>query len=165
MESNIISLSGVQCAGKTVVAQHLKSLISESVIYDGKRELKRYLDNPDKQGIVIIVEYASSILFPVGHLDAASTDRFSKCGLIDSQYFQKGKHFFLDLQSEKTQHERLLERHNEYVGGYTQIIGKEYAHRAQYLRMLSDKGYFTKVIVVDEKSIDEITQEIMDEIA
>ncbi len=164
MESNIISLSGVQCAGKTVVAQHLKRFIPKSVIYDGKRELKRYLDNPDKKGIVFIVEYASSILFPVGHLDGASTDRFSKCGLIDSQYFQKGKHFFLDLQSEKTQHERLLERYNGYDGGYAQIIGKEYAHRSQYLRMLSDKGYFTKVIVVDEKSIDEITQEIMDEI-
>ena len=164
MKYNIISLSGVQCAGKTVVAYHLSSLIPESVVYDGKREFKRYLDNPDNKGIVIIVEYASSILFPVGHLDGASIDRFSKCGLIDSQYFQKGKHFFLDLQSEKTQHERLLERHNGYDGGYTQIIAKEYAHRAQYLRMLSDKGYFTKVIVVDEKSIDEITQEIMDEV-
>ena len=41
MQSNIISLSGVQCSGKTTVAQHLKRLIPESVIYDGKREFKR----------------------------------------------------------------------------------------------------------------------------
>ena len=163
MRSNIISLSGVQCAGKTVVAYHLKTLIPEAVIYDGKRELKRYLDNPDENGTVIIVEYASSILFPVGHLDAASVDRFAKCGLVDKQYFQNGKHFLLDLQSEKTQRERLLERHNGF-DGYARIIMKEYAHRSQYLRMLGDKGYFTKVIVVDDKSIEEITREIMDEI-
>ena len=66
MQSNIISLSGVQGAGKTTVAQHLKTLIPKSVIFDGKREFKRYLDNQDKKGIVIIAEYASSILFPVG---------------------------------------------------------------------------------------------------
>ena len=41
---------------------------------------------------------------------------------------------------------------------------KEYVHRTQYLRMLSDKGYFTKVIIVDEKSIDKITEEIMEAI-
>ena len=163
MRSNIISLSGVQCAGKTVVAYHLKTLIPEAVIYDGKRELKRYLENPDKKGVVIIVEYASALLFPVGHLDAASIDRFAKCGLIDSQHFEKGKHFLLDLQSEKTQHERLLEREGGF-DGYAQTIMKEYPYRSQYLRMLGDKGYFTKVIVVDDKSIDEITQEIMDEI-
>ena len=165
MQSNIISLSGVQGAGKTTVAQHLKTLIPKSVIFDGKREFKRYLDNQDKKGIVIIAEYASSILFPVGHLNEASIDRFSKCGLIDSQYFEKGKHFFLDLQSEKTQHERLLKRHNGKDNEYIQIIRKEYVYRSQYLRMLSNKGYFTKVICVDEKSIDKITQEIMDVIA
>ena len=45
MRSNIISLSGVQCAGKTAVAQNLKRFIPESVIYDGKREFKRYVNN------------------------------------------------------------------------------------------------------------------------
>ena len=163
MESNIISLSGVQCAGKTVVANHLGRLMPEAAIYDGKRELRRYLDNPDIKGPVIIVEYASSLLFPVGHLDGTSVDRFAECGLLDSQYFQKGKHFFLDLQSEKTQQERLLERYNGF-DGYARIIMKEYAHRSQYLRMLGDEGYFTKVIVVDDMSIEEITEEIMDEI-
>ena len=54
MQSNIISLSGVQCSGKTTVAQHLKRLIPESVIYDGKREFKRYVNNQHKKGIVII---------------------------------------------------------------------------------------------------------------
>ena len=165
MQSNIISLSGVQGAGKTTVAQHLKKLIPESVIFDGKREFKRYLDNQHKKDIVIIAEYASSLLFPVGHLNEASIDRFSKCGLIDSRYFEKGKHFFLDLQSEKTQHERLLKRHNGIDNGYIQIIRKEYVHRSKYLRMLSDKGFFTKIICVDEKSVDKITQEIMDVIA
>ncbi len=162
MESNIISLSGVQGAGKTTVAYHLRTLIPESVIYDGKREFKIYLEDPDKKGIVIISEYASSILFPVGHLSEGSVDRFSKCGLIDSQYFEKGKHFFLDVQSEKTQHERLLERNNGLNDGYIRTIMKEYVHRSQYLRMLANKAYFTKVICVDEKSVDEITQEIMD---
>ncbi len=165
MESNIISLSGVQGAGKTTLAYHLKSLIPESVVYDGKREFKRYLEDPDKNGIVIISEYASSIVFPVGHLSEGSTDRFSKCGLIDSQYFEKGKHFFLDIQSEKIQHERLLKRYNGIDNGYIQIIREEYGHRSQYFRMLANKGYFTKVICVDDKSIDEITQEIMDLIA
>ena len=47
---------------------------------------------------------------------------------------------------------------------YIKIIGTEYVHRSKYLRMLSDKGYFTKTICVDGMSIDEITQEIMDEI-
>lgn len=164
MQSNIISLSGVQCAGKSVVAEHLKSLIPNSVIYDGKRELKRYLNNPDKNGIVIIVEYASSILFPVGHLNSVSTDRFLKCGLIDRRHFQKGKHFFLDLQSEKTQHKRLLERTNGTDNEYNKIIGREYVYRSQYLRMLSNRGYFTKTICVDEKSIEEISQVIMDTI-
>ena len=58
-----------------------------------------------------------------------SIDRFSKCGLIDSQYFEKGKHFFLDLQSEKTQHERLLKRHNGKDNEYIQIIRKEYVYQ------------------------------------
>lgn len=165
MQSNIISLSGVQCSGKTTVAQHLKRLIPESVIYDGKREFKRYVNNQHKKGIVIISEYASSILFPDGHLNEASINRFLKCGLIDSRYFQKGKHFFLDLQSEITQHERLLKRHNGKDNEYIQIIRKEYVYRSQYLRMLSNKGYFTKVICVDKKLIDKITQEIMDVIA
>ena len=87
---------------------------------------------------------------------------FLKCGLIDSQYFEKGKHFFLDVQSEKTQHERLLERNNGINDGYIRTIMKEYVHRSQYLRMLANKAYFTKVICVDEKSVEEITQEIMD---
>ena len=164
MQSNIITLSGAQGSGKTTVAYHLKTLIPDSVIYDGKREFKRYLEDPHKKGTVIIVEYASSILFPIGHLNEGSIDRFSKCGLIDSQYFEKGKHFFLDLLSEKTQHERLLKRYNGIDNGYIQTIRKEYVHRSQYLRMLANKGYFTKVICVDEKSIEEITQEIMDEI-
>ena len=112
-----------------------------------------------------ISEYASSILFPDGHLNEASINRFLKCGLIDSRYFQKGKHFFLDLQSEITQHERLLKRHNGKDNEYIQIIRKEYVYRSQYLRMLSNKGYFTKVICVDKKLIDKITQEIMDVIA
>ena len=162
MESNIISLSGVQGAGKTTLAYHLRTVIPESVVYDGKREFKIYLEYPDKKGIVIISEFASSILFPVGHLSEGSEDRFSKCGLIDSQYFEKGKHFFLDVQSEKTQHERLLERNNGINDGYIRTIMKEYVHRSQYLRMLANKAYFTKVICVDEKSVEEITQEIMD---
>ena len=163
MRSNIISLSGVQCAGKTVVADQLGRLMPEVVIYDGKIELKRYLENPDKKGIVIIVEYASALLFPFGYLDPTNIDRFAKCGLVDKQHFEKGKHFLLDLQSEKIQHERLLEREGGF-DGYAQTIMKEYPYRSQYLRMLGDKGYFTKVIVVDDKSIEEITREIMDEI-
>lgn len=165
MRSNIISLSGVQGAGKTTVAYHLRNFIPESVIYDGKREFKRYLNNLDKKIPVIISEYASSILFPHANLNEASINRFLECGLIDRRYFQKGKHFFLDLQSEITQHERLLKRHYGKNKEYVQIIGKEYVYRSQYLRMLSNKGYFTKVICVDEKSIDKITQEIMDVIA
>ena len=165
MESNIISISGVQGSGKTTVAYHLKSLIPDTVIYDGKRELERYLGNPDKKGTVIIVEYTSSILFPHANLNAATVDRFLNCGLIDKQYFQKGKHFFLDLQSVETQSERLLKRHDRMGKGYIKMIGKEFVHRSKYLRMLSDKGYFTKTICVDGMSIDEITQEIMDEIA
>lgn len=163
MQPNIITLSGVQGAGKTTVAYHLKGLIPNSVVFDGKREFKRYLDNQQTEGPVIIAEYASSIVFPAGYLDPDNTDRFSKCDLIDSQYFQKGKHFFLDIQSEKVQYERLLKR--EGGNGYIQTMRKEYVHRSQYFRMLADKGYFTKVIVVDDKSIDVITQEIMDVIA
>ena len=161
MKSNILSISGVQGAGKTVVADNLHRCIPDSVIYDGKYELRRYLDNPQDKGTVIIVEYASSLLFPVGHLDPSSIDRFLKCGLLDKHHFEKGKHFFLDLQSESIQHERLRERFGN-GNGYTEIIRKEYEYRSQYLRMLSDKGYFTKTIVVDDKSIDEITEEIMD---
>ena len=161
MKSNIISLSGVQCAGKTVVADNLQRLLSNSVIFDGKRELQIYLDNPQDKGTVIIVEYASSILFPVGHLGPSSIDRFLKCGLIDKHYFEKGKHFFLDLQSDGIQHERLIERHGN-SNEYTDIIRQEFVYRSKYLRMLSVKGYFTKTIVVDDKSIDEITQEITD---
>lgn len=164
MRSNIISLSGVQCAGKTVVADQLGRLMPEAAIYDGKRELKRYLEKPDKEGVVIIVEYASALLFPVGYLDPTNVDRFAKCGLIDRQYFEKGKHFLLDLQSEKIHRERLLEREGG-LDGYALTMMKEYPHRSQYLRMLGDKGYFTKIIVVDDMAIDEIAQEIMDEIA
>ena len=164
MRSNIITLTGVQGAGKTTVAYHLRSLIPDSVIYDGKREFRRYLENQQDNGIVIIAEYASSIVFPVGHLSEGSIDRFAKCDFIDSQYFQKGKHFFLDVLSEKTQHERLLKRYGGIDNGYIQLMRKEYVYRSQYFRMLANEGYFTKVIVVDDKSIEQITQEIMDEI-
>ncbi len=162
MRSNIISLSGVQGAGKSTVAEHLKTHIPDSIIYDGKREFKIYLENQEETGTVIIVEYASVILFPDGYLDPRNTKRFSKCDLIDVQYFQKGKHFFLDVLSEMTQYERLLKRNNGIDSGYVQLMGKEYVSRSQYLRMLANKGYFTKVISVDEKSVDTITQEIMD---
>lgn len=165
MQSNIISLSGVQGAGKTTVAEHLRTYIPDSIIYDGKREFKRYLDNPEETRTVIIVEYASSILFPEKNLDSTSTKRFSKCDLIDVQYFQQGKHFFLDVLSEMTQYERLLKRYNGVDNGYIQLMRKEYVYRSQYLRMLASKGYFTKVISVDEKSVDKITQEILDVIA
>lgn len=165
MESNIISLSGVQGAGKTTVAEHLSTYIPNSIIYDGKREFKRYLDNQEETRTVIIVEYASSILFPEKNLDSTSTKRFSKCEFIDVQYFQKGKHFFLDILSEITQYERLLKRHYGVDNGYIQLMRKEYVYRSQYLRMLANKGYFTKVISVDKKSVDKITQEIMDVIA
>lgn len=162
MQSNIISLSGVQGAGKTTVAEHLKTYIPDSIIYDGKREFKIYLENQQETGTVIIVEYASVILFPDGYLGSRNTKRFSKCDLIDVQYFQQGKHFFLDVLSEMTQYERLLKRNNGIDSGYVQLMRKEYVYRSQYLRMLANKGYFTKVISVDEKSVDEITQEIMD---
>ena len=162
MESNIISLSGVQCAGKSTIAYRLKSLIPESVIYGGTRELKRYLDNPDQKGTVIIVEYASSLLFPHRNITSTTADRFSKCGLLDRAYFQKGKHFFLDLQSEKTQYERLLERNFGQDDGYIRTIRKEYVYRSEYLRMLADKGYFTKTISVDDMSVVDITHEIME---
>lgn len=164
MKSNIISLSGVQGAGKTAVAEHLRTYIPDSIIYDGKIGFKRYLDNQQEKGTVIIVEYVSVILFPDEWLDERNIKRFSKCGLIDRKYFQKGKHFFLDIESEMTQYERLLKRHNGIDNGYIQLMRKEYVHRTQYLRMLSDKGYFTKVIIVDEKSIDKITEEIMEAI-
>ena len=164
MRSNIISLSGVQGSGKTAVAEHLRTYIPDAIIYDGKIGFKRYLDNQEEKGTVIIVEYASVILFPDEWLDETSIKRFSKCDLIDRKYFQKGKHFFLDILSEITQYERLLKRHNGIDNGYIQLMRKEYVYRSQYLRMLSDKGYFTKTISVDEKSIDKITQEIMDAI-
>ncbi len=153
MESNIISLSGVQGAGKTTLAYHLRTLIPESVVYDGKREFTIYLEDLDKKGIVIISEYASSILFPVGHLSEGSEDRFLKCGLIDSQYFEKGKHFFLDVQSEKTQHERLLERNNGINDGYIRTIMKEYVHRSQYLRMLATKRILQKLYVLTKSQL------------
>ena len=164
MKSNIISLSGVQGSGKTAVAEHLRTYIPDAIIYDGKFGFKRYLNNQQEKGTVIIVEYASVILFPDEWLDERSIKRFSKCRLIDRKYFQKGKHFFLDIESEMTQYERLLKRHDGVDNGYIQLMRKEYVHRTQYLRMLADKGYFTKVIIVDEKSIDKIAEEIMDAI-